>query len=190
MSEVITIVEVTDVITVESVEYVQVNPNDGGSEVNTIVEITDVVTIESSETIQTTSIESTEIGQQGPRGIQGLPGPPGGASFQRLAGEAISGHRAMRIEDGKLYYCDGNNAAHVGSCVGISLNAAIINDPVNVQALGEVTEPSWSFTSGALFVQGGGQIGATPGLAFSQEIGRVVNATTLFLNVQPAILRI
>lgn len=160
------------------------------TEITSTIEAVEIITVEAVEVVQVVSLEHVEVGQQGPRGIPGIPGPAGGASFQKLAGEVLSGHRAVRIEGGKAYYCDGNNPLHVGSCIGISLNAAIVNDAVNIQALGEVTEPSWSFSEGPLFVQGGGQISSTPGLAFTQEIGRVVNATTLFLNVQQAILRI
>lgn len=44
------------------------------TDINTIVEVTDVITVATTEILQTTSLESVEIGQQGPPGPQGVAG--------------------------------------------------------------------------------------------------------------------
>lgn len=151
--------------------------------------VTDSTPVIETVEVSTVTLEIVEVALQGPRGIQGIPGPAGGAAFQRIAGEPISGHRAVRAVNGLIYYCDADDVTQAGECIGISLNAAVTGDSVTIQALGEVTEPSWNFSAGPLFVRSLGQIGGESGREYTQEIGLVITPNTIFINIQPAIIR-
>lgn len=86
-----------------------------------------------------------DVGGQGP---QGVPGPTGG-TFSRNADGAISGHRVVRATSATAVgYCDAGTLAHMFTCLGVTTGGAADGGPVIVTSLGELTEPSWSWTAG------------------------------------------
>jgi hypothetical protein len=132
-------------------------------------------------------------GPQGPQGLQGIQGPvgpSGGAAFVIPSGEALSSYRAVRMSDGTAYYCDGSTANHAGTCIGVTITAAILGDDVSIQSIGEVFDPTFALTEGPLFVGAMGVLSPTPGTAFAQEIARATSTTSLFVNIQPAITKV
>ncbi len=144
----------------------------------------------------TPSIQITEIKPElkielvGPQGSQGIPGPAGGSIIQKIAGETLSGHRAVRISNGFVYYCDAANIHHAGTAIGVSTGAALISDTVNIQMLGDLIELGWNWNEGAVFVGINGQLTQTlTNLLFVQQIGVAVNSTELNINPQLAVLR-
>ena len=187
---------VTD--SVESVETVLVE----SSQVEVIESvsfdtITDsVVSVESVETVtaevvesETIAVEIIEVAQQGPRGIQGIPGPAGGSVIQVVAGETLSGHRAIRLSNGLAYYCDAANLAHAGTGIGVSTGAALIGETVNVQTLGTLSEPSWTWNDGPIYVGTNGQLTQSITGLFMQQIGVATNATAMNINAQLSVIR-
>lgn len=141
----------------------------------------------------TVGIDSTEtlivtLAEQGPPGIQGPRGFPGIAAFEAVAGEDISALRAVRLVNGRAFYCDGNNPDHVGECVGLSLTAALMDGEITVLSVGQTIDSGWNWTTGAVYIGGNGVLSSTPGSAFVQEIGQG-SGTTLFINLKSAVLR-
>lgn len=84
----------------------------------------------------------------GGRGPQGVPGPTGG-SLVRIADGAISGHRVVRATSAtQVGYCDAGTLAHMFTCLGVTTGAAANGAELEVTNLGELIEPSWSWTAG------------------------------------------
>jgi hypothetical protein len=130
-------------------------------------------------------------GLPGPRG---LPGPQGTAIVvsSYSAGEILSGHRAVRVgADGKAYYASSASPEQAGFVVGVTVGAASMGAPVQVQAFGELTEPSWDWVPGPVWLGADGQLTQTPVLSgLLQRMGTAVSATTLFIDVDEAIVRV
>lgn len=132
--------------------------------------------------IDSSSAYVTTLANPGP---QGAKGDPGDISQIHEAGENLSGHRAIRVAAGLAYYCDGTNSAHTGLCIGITAGAATAGDDATVQTVGLMTEPSWTWTEGPVFVGASGILTQSlSGLAFIQQVGIATSATTLDINPQ------
>ncbi len=128
---------------------------------------------------------SINRGTQGPQGPPGIPGPSGGQAIQRLAGQNLSSGRAVVLEGNLAYYFDPLDSAHIGRLVGVTLNAALTGDTVNIQIAGEVTDAAFAFTADApVFVGAAGVLtSATPTAGIIQPIGVAVAANKVVLHV-------
>jgi hypothetical protein len=129
----------------------------------------------------------------GPTGPQGIPGDTGVVTLP--AGGTLSGHRLVtRQPDGSLAYADNATVAHVHVPLWLTLGAAVSGAQVNVQAAGIVTEPSWSWPPGPLYLGTNGQLTQTvptsPGAAFSVQVGYATSATSIVLDRQPSLVLI
>jgi hypothetical protein len=129
------------------------------------------------------------IGPQGLQGIQGPAGPAGGSIPQFTAGENLSGHRAIRLSGGLAYYCDAATLAHAGTAIGITTGAALSGDLANMQTLGIISDPSWNFVNGPVYVGSAGVLTQVPNGVFVQQIGVSGKSTELNIAPQLAVLR-
>jgi hypothetical protein len=137
----------------------------------------------------TTTVEVT--GLAGIRGPQGEPGPAGEGVVSQVheAATNLSGHRAIRVVSGLAYVCDGSNASHAGRCIGISTGAVVAGDDVNIQTSGLLTEPSWNWADGPVYVGASGVLTQSlAGLAYIHQIGLAVSATQIDINPLSPIL--
>lgn len=124
-------------------------------------------------------------GPQGPKGDTG----ESVTTQTHEAGTNLSGHRAIRVSNGLAYVADGSNAAQAGRAIGISTGAALLGDDVTIQTAGSITEPSWSWTDGPVFIGVNGILTQSlVGLAFVQQVGVSTSATSLDINPQLPIL--
>lgn len=119
-------------------------------------------------------------------------GPPGsGASAGPLiaciAGEAVGGHRVVAIRtDGKAYHVSPSDA-EADSVAGLTTGAAILGDIVSITAGGEVSEPSWSWTPGSVWLGANGTMTQTvPTSGAIVRIGTALSATAIY--VEPRII--
>lgn len=121
----------------------------------------------------------------------GPAGPAGGASTLTLtAPGAIGGHRAVVPNgDGTLAYADSQNPAHFGKVVGFTLNAGSVGDPVSVAVSGEVTEPSWAWVPGEVYLGSNGLLTQTaPTTGFVQVMGIATTPTRMVVGLRAPIL--
>lgn len=129
---------------------------------------------------------------QGPAGPAGPIGPAGATYMTLIAGTPLSGHKVVKISPlGSAHYADSDNPADAGSVVGVTMNAALPGDPVNVQAAGELGEVSWSWTPGLpVFLGPAGTLTQVPAATgFQLAIGVAVTPTKLIINIkQPIVL--
>jgi hypothetical protein len=111
------------------------------------VESTQILTVGDGSSLASAEavIELLEVVQQGLPGPQGLPGNAGASYLTYPAGQVISGHRVMKTSGGSAFYASASTPGDANLMLGISLNAAMIGDPVNIQYSGEIVEPSWAW---------------------------------------------
>jgi hypothetical protein len=137
-------------------------------------------------------------GRPGPEGAQGPPGPPGvgGESSlsvisQCVAGEIISGHRAVYKKNGSIYYADKDVEESVSGLLGISAGAALIGGAVNLVFAGELTEPSWNWVYPApIFIGNNGTLTQNHPLSgWMVIIAKSISPTTVWVNPEEPILR-
>ncbi|MCM6789907.1 hypothetical protein NDR87_26385 [Nocardia sp. CDC159] len=137
-------------------------------------------------------------GPPGPPGLAGPPGPPGppGSGGEAVivtgaAGSVLSGHRAVvRRPDGTYLYASCDDPTHLTLPIGITANAALAGDPVQVVMFGEMTDPSWAWTPGPIFLGAAGaltqSVPSDPAV-FLAQLAAATAATTLFVHRTPSI---
>lgn len=134
-------------------------------------------------------INILEIGVQGPPGAQGLPGPAGTARTL-VAAQAISGHTVVALNAaGKAIPASANIAEHAFNVMGMTMNAAAIDDLLTVIDTGPVEELGWAWTVNApVFLGLGGAItqNPTPGV-FAKPVGIALTPTKIAFQLQPAV---
>lgn len=130
----------------------------------------------------------TTLAVPGPQGAKG----DAGEAVVTQAHEAatnLSGHRAIRVAAGLAYLCDGSNAEHIGRAIGISTGAATAGADVSVQTAGSLTESSWNWNDGPVYVGTAGVLTQSlSGLAYVHQIGLAVSATQIDINPLSPIL--
>lgn len=136
--------------------------------------------------VDTPVIEVVTVGERGPEGPQGPAGTGSGDSVSKIAGEAVSAYRAV-VPSGadNVLLANNTDPTHRNMVCGITTQAAVLNDPVNVQRAGEIEFAGWSWTPGGLiFVGVTGHLTQTPPVApaFSQAIA--VALTTIKIEIR------
>ena len=108
---------------------------------------------------------------------------------QVIAGQQLFGQRVVRIDNGKAYLFDSDEIGYIGEAVGITTGSASIQSAVTIQTMGVMSEPSWSFTPGRVWVGKSGILTQTPPVAgIQQAIGRAIDATVLSISIEVPIL--
>ncbi|MGA6208064.1 hypothetical protein ACPESR_25255 [Nocardia testacea] len=126
--------------------------------------------------------------------LPGPPGPPGpGGERVVLTGEAavpLGGHRAVyRRPDGLIDYASATDPGHMAVPIWITTGAAAAGDTVTMVAVGGITEGSWSWAPGPIFLGAGGALvqALPPGALFLAVIAAASTATTVWVDRQPSI---
>jgi len=173
---------------------IQVIIQDNSSHVTVEDDVINVVTIHDDQqvVVEDTSVQVVFVGEQGPQGPQGNIGPAGGVALTVTAGAALGGHRIVHLDSSeKAQYAGNQTAAHALVMLGMTLGAAVLNDPVNVQSFGEVIEPSWSWTlNQPVYLDTNGLLTQTTPVApalFQRIVGFPTAATKLFLSFREPI---
>lgn len=179
VSTVIEIEQVSDgVVEIENVEE---NPiiEIASEDADNPVEIVD----DQSEII----LEITDAGiTPGPQGEAGL---PGGSTLTYPAGDNLSGHRIVLIENGAAIYADCSTPGHVNRALGMTTGAATLGADTTIQTGGEITEPLWNWTVDTpVWLSTNGLLTQTvPTSGFSLIIGIPVTETKLYLRFREPI---
>ena len=157
--------------------------------------MTDTV-VTTEEQIVTTSVSELAVLTMGQQGPAGPAGPSGGTGYTYPASTgSISGHRVVTFDaQHRVKYASNDTVAHANQIVGVTKNAAMENDQVEVVRSGEITEPSWNFTPNLpVYLGHNGYLTQTPpspaDAVFSVVIGFPITSTTLFVSIgNPIIL--
>lgn len=130
-----------------------------------------------------TSVEQT-VSLAGPPGPGGG-GGSGGVIATVVAGETLSGHRAVVLHtDGLAYYASNDAPDDATRQVWLTLGAGIEGTSVQIQQLGVVTEPSWAWADGPIFLGASGVLTQTPPVApaFIMQLAQPNGLTSLVFN--------
>lgn len=129
-------------------------------------------------------------------GPAGPVGPPGSSTdrvvLTGVAAVPLSGHRAVyRRSDGLIDYANSGAPEHIGVPIWVTTGAALAGEVVTMVALGEIVEPSWTWTPGLIFLGPGGALTQTvpsePVSDFLAVLGYAPTATSMYVNRQPSI---
>jgi hypothetical protein len=105
--------------------------------------------------------------------------------------DAVSGHRIVVVNTGKVRHIDPSDAADGDRVIGLSLNAAAVDDAVAILTSGIATH-TFGFSPGAaVFAAANGTLTQTPPTsgAFSLRVGTALEAGALLLHLeQPVVL--
>lgn len=129
-----------------------------------------------------------ESAQQGPTGPVGPPGAAGAVNYR--AAEALGGHQAIILDtNGEAISADSTNYFHA-NVVGLTTNAAIIGDNVQVVSKGLMEHSGWTLTVGQPVYLGlsGSVTQVMPASAvFMKVLGTAIAVTRINVDLQPAI---
>jgi hypothetical protein len=153
----------------------------------------DITLAESTQVVATVAPQEIAItlqmqgkGEKGDKGDQGIDN--GVATMP--AGEAIGGHRLVYISSGAVYYASADNLQHLGKVIGVSMNAASIGGPVEIRSVGYLTDNSFAFTDGPIYLGTNGLLtqDSMVGL-FIQQVATQLTATEIFVSIGQGIVR-
>ena len=114
----------------------------------------------------------------------------GVASRLLVAAGTIHNNRAVAVDGGTIYHPTLATAADAGKILGLSRQSGAVTDAVLVQTDGPVTNGSWTWAPGPVFVTDEGVLSQTaPSTGWVVSIGTAVNSTTIELDVSLPILR-
>lgn len=143
-----------------------------------------IVEVQQAAQVLAQDVIAVEIAQPG---TPSEPAPP--TTLQLTAAGAVSALRAIVAEGGVGRYPDTAVPVDAGRVVGVSKSAAAAGDPFDVTTSGEISDGSWSWSPGAVFVGAGGALSQSPGAGWVLEVGRAVGPTRLLVNVKTPFLR-
>jgi len=130
--------------------------------------------------------ERGRTGPKGDTGPSGADGASGSSSFLLLATENIGAFVAV-TSNGKV--ANSATTAHAGKVAGVSLAAITSGFTGSVQSVGEVENPSWTWTAGDVIYINGTSLSTTaPSTGFSQRIGTAKSATKIVVELGEPIL--
>lgn len=120
----------------------------------------------------------------GLRGPAGRDGAPGGQTETFVAGEPLGGHRVVYASGSTVRYADGADASTAAQVVGVTTQAADSGTPIIVQRVGRMTEATWAWTPGPVFLGANGlPTQTTPQSGVYLQIGAALDATTLDVRI-------
>lgn len=111
--------------------------------------------------------------------------------IDKVCNKNISIHRLVVLDDdGYPEYADNTLREHANRVVGISTTSALAGETLRIQHTDGITDPSFNFTVGPLFVGVNGFLTSTPpddtNATFSQLIGIATSPTELTMNLLTA----
>lgn len=130
-------------------------------------------------------------GFRGVPGPRGLPGSAGAAISTLPVGAVVQGLRLVRSDAGTIYPVDTTEADHAAAVIGLALQSVTaIGNTVDVQRAGTVSDSSWTWLPGVVWCGADGALTQTPGsTGWLLQAGRVINATTVDIDIEPPIYR-
>lgn len=129
--------------------------------------------------------EVLEFAEQGP---PGPPGPAGGSVLLRVAGATLSALLMAFELDGEVFALDKDDDAHIDLLLGITVTAADVGNPINIQRTGVVDNSGWAWTPGRVYLGLAGALTQVPAASGNDVlVGRAVSATRLLLDIQDPI---
>lgn len=123
-----------------------------------------------------------EVTTRGPRG------DPGGG-VQRVASEAVGGHRVVRgLASGEVALASASDASHVATLLGVTTGAAAAGGTLSITLIGDIEEGSWNWSPGPVYLGESGVLTQTaPTTGHLVQVGVSDKPTRLSVRLQPPI---
>lgn len=133
-------------------------------------------------------------GNSGPQGIPGVQGTPGASlggsnriEFIVTAGFNISGHRLVvpRMLDDSVRYADNTVSEELSKPIWLTNNSSLAGEQLVVISNGPVTDSSWDWNTGSLYLGENGyitQIVPVSPAKYLIQVGYVINPQTIYIN--------
>ncbi len=103
--------------------------------------------------------------------------------IQKITDQAIGGHRVVKATSStNIDYANNTDLNDSTQILGLTLGAAGSGEKIIIRTWGEVTEPSWSWSPGWIWLGINGLLTQTPPQSpalFSMVIGQALSATTM-----------
>lgn len=154
-----------------------------GTPIRETVKVVSPIAVVAKPTTEVT--RTVEVGIPGPAGPAG---PAGGTSIQRIAAQALGGHRIVRsISAAAVDYASSDQPTHGDDTLGITNGAVAAGAAADIITTGPITFNGWAWTPlQPVFVGLNGLPTQTaPSTGFMQEIGYAEDSTTIFIRVEP-----
>ena len=122
--------------------------------------------------------------------------PPGttldtdAVKYSTIASGALSAHKFVIATDVGIAYADRTSLTHQDRILGMTVtSAAGSGDPIDIVTKGKVSDPSLSFTSGAVYLDtAGGYTQVRPTSGLWVIVGVAIDANTLDINIHLPVL--
>jgi hypothetical protein len=108
--------------------------------------------------------------------------------FIATANTILSGHRCVVIDSGLAVYADKGTPSHATRVAGITRGAIASGASGEIQYGGEMSDPSFAFTPGAIYLGSNGLLTQTPPTSgFILEVAKALTSTRILINIQSPI---
>lgn len=121
-------------------------------------------------------------GRQGQKGDTLVLSNPAVGEWE--AAENISGHKLVSVLDGKAYTASHATADNV---VGIATSSTVMGSGAIILRYGLITENTWSFTEGPVFMNNEGGLTQSPSGTVLFQVGTALSSNTLELRLSSPI---
>lgn len=155
------------------------------TDIQTFIYTEESVIVQSDDTINV--FNTVEIGPQGipgvvgPAGEKGDPGEP--LYISAIASEDIGGHRVVLIFNNQATYA--NNINNYNGQLAITNSATNTGNSLNAYVSGTITESTWNFTTGNVYLSTNGLLTQTfPSVGSVIKIGSAISQTSININFQ------
>lgn len=136
--------------------------------------------------VPSTNIGNTRLSISSSLGISGTDSTK---YIDAVAAEILSGGKVVSVFNNNAVKADKDS--NTLGLLGITMNAAILNDRVKVILYGVITEPTWTFNSGPVFLGNDGALTQIkPDVGTVILIGNTISSTSLLVNIQKLYRRI
>lgn len=128
-------------------------------------------------------------------GLTGAPGRDGADAsslFDATSGEAINALRVVRGSGDEIFRCNGDDASHAGTAIGITVTATSApGESQTVRSDGLMVDAAWNFASGPVYCGPAGVLTQNPDLAsaFVCQVAVAKSPTEILVDIQPPIRR-
>jgi hypothetical protein len=160
-------------------------------------QVSKVITVGDSESkvnVTQQIVKVVTIAEQGPPGRNGVDGISGEytAYITKTANSNLNGHRVVMVVGDELVdYADKDVVTNANKVLGITLNASVQGDVINVQTGGELEEPTWNWNLNTpIYLGNSGYLTQViPTAGFILQVAIPVSSTKINVNIkQPIIL--
>lgn len=108
-----------------------------------------------------------------------------------IAGETVGTNRVIICDvDGKYYHADSSDISHVGKVIGISKNATLTDEDIDLITSGSLEDQAFTFNPGqSVFFDTQGALTQTPpSVGFIQVVGTAVSPTKVLVGIKSPVI--